>query len=126
MLEDRGVAHRLLRWGDHRAGAPPDRAHREDVDDWIWAIVGDLPSAYIAPAAPKPSEALRDYIFQVRRRVAAAKDEKPVDDWIPVNVPATLEWAEKLERRLDFLETEILPEVPQLLGDPLSGQWRRI
>lgn len=85
---------------------------RDDADEWIWVIVGDLPRAYIAPAEPRPAEALEDYIFQMRRWVDAAKQGKPVGKLIPVNVAATPEWAAKLESRLDFLEREILPEAP--------------
>jgi hypothetical protein len=41
---------------------------REDVDEWLWVVVGDLPPAYlVADDAPGPAAALRAYISSVTR-----------------------------------------------------------
>lgn len=82
---------------------------REDVDNWIWAIVGDLPPAYITcDESPNPATALDAYIGAMSEWVQAAKNGESVADLIPVNVPATLENATMLESRLKFLDEKIL------------------
>jgi hypothetical protein len=84
--------------------APPD------VDSILWVVVGDLPPAYLSvDEAPEPDLALEAYILQMRRWVEAVKAGTEVTDLIPVNAPPTLENATDLERRLNLLETEILP-----------------
>jgi hypothetical protein len=81
----------------------------KDVDDWIWIIVGDLPSAYItAEESPNPACALDAYIGAMSEWVDAVKNGRPVDELIPVNVPPTMEYADMLENRLNYLDTEIL------------------
>jgi len=85
------------------------RPTRECVDEWIWVIVGDVPSAYITTEdAPNPATALDGYIGAMEEWVEAAESGKPVEDLIPVNVPATVENARKLRSRLDFLKDKIL------------------
>jgi hypothetical protein len=86
---------------------------REDVDECLWVIVGDLPPAYLVTDENRtPSQALRAYISEVRGWVVAAETGGPVEELIPVNVPATRENAMLLETRLSFLEKEILPSCP--------------
>jgi hypothetical protein len=83
----------------------------ENVDEWLWTVVGDLPPAYlVTDIAPDAANALRVYIREMQRWVGAVKNGEPVEDLIPVNVPATLINAENLERRLRFLEQELLPK----------------
>jgi len=82
---------------------------REDVDDKVWVIVGDLPPAYItAEDAPNPAAALDAYIGAMEEWVEAAKAGRGVENLIPVNVPPTAENAARLESRLHFLDKEIL------------------
>jgi hypothetical protein len=81
---------------------------KEGVDEWVWVIVGDIPPAYITEEAPNPACALDGYIGEMTKWVEAVKTGKPVDELIPVNVEPTAEWAELLERRLKFLDKEIL------------------
>jgi hypothetical protein len=88
-------------------GIVPDRAR---VDEWLWVVVGDLPSAYLVTDDCKlPSEALEGYIAEMRKWVRLAKAGRTSPAVIPVNVPATAEWAKELEGRLSFLEKNILP-----------------
>jgi hypothetical protein len=83
---------------------------RESVDEYLWIVVGDFPSAYLATDdCPGPREALEGYIWEMRKWVALAKQGKTSKDVIPVNVPATPEWAERLEVRLNALEQKIIP-----------------
>jgi hypothetical protein len=83
---------------------------RPSVDEYLWVVVGDIPSAYLViDDCPRPKEALEGYIWEMRKWVALAKEGQTSKDVIPVNVPATPEWAETLERRLDALEQKIIP-----------------
>jgi hypothetical protein len=82
----------------------------EGVDECLWVIIGDIPPAYLVTDESRtPSKALRAYITEMRQWVAAAESGLPVDELIPVNMPATRETAQVLKKRLDFLESEILP-----------------
>jgi hypothetical protein len=81
-----------------------------EVDEYLWIIVGDLPPAYlVADDCPTPRDALICYLELMREWVALAKEGKASENVIPVNVPATPEWAEVLEGRLNTLEKEIIP-----------------
>lgn len=82
---------------------------REDVDDWVWVIVGDLPPAYITTDdAPNPAAALDAYIGAMEEWVAAVEDGRPVEGLIPVNAPPTMESAQMLKSRLRFLDEQVL------------------
>jgi len=82
---------------------------RPQVVEWLWVVVGDLPSAYlVTDNCECPSKALEAYIWNMRRWSRLAKPGKASPDVIPVNVPATPKWAKELEGRLNFLEQHIL------------------
>lgn len=84
---------------------------RQDVDEWIWVIVGDLPPAYLTTdECSNPATALDGYIGAMQDWVDAAQTGKSVAELIPVNVPATKENAKMLKARLDFLDEKILAE----------------
>jgi hypothetical protein len=79
------------------------------VNRLLWVVVGDTPSAYLVTnAAPNPACALSIYIDLMRDWVDAVYKGNPVDDLFPVNVPPTVEWAKRLEGRLDKLQDEYL------------------
>lgn len=91
---------------------------RPGVDDWMWVVVGDIPSAYIAcENARNPAEALDAYIGAMAEWAAAARAGDDVKHLIPVNVPPSIESAERLQRRLDFLDSEILSRFRDDLDD---------
>ncbi len=80
-----------------------------DVDRWIWVIVGDLPTAYVASDdCLTPATALDGYIGEMEEWVDAVESQRPVDDLIPVNTAATPENAVQLKKRLVFLRQHIL------------------
>jgi hypothetical protein len=88
---------------------------REGVDEWTWVIVGDVPPAYITcEDAAVPWEALDGYIGALEPWIAAVRAGQAVDKLMPVNAPATEEYASQLETRLKFLDERIIPE----LGGP--------
>jgi hypothetical protein len=91
----------------------------EDVDEWVWVVVGDLPAAFItAEDAPNPACALDAYIGAMEKWVEAARTGASVNDLIPVNVPASPENAQRLDARLRFLDKEILANYREDLKQP--------
>lgn len=83
----------------------------ENVDEWLWVVVGDVPPAYlVTDDAPTSTGALEAYIVEMQTWVAAVNAGKSVDDLIPVSVPPTKEHAAMLQTRLAFLRSRILPE----------------
>jgi hypothetical protein len=83
---------------------------KANVDEWLWVVVGDLPSAYLVIDRSKnPSQALENYIDEMSKWVKLAKQGKSSKNVIPVNVAATPENAEALEGRLKFLREVMVP-----------------
>lgn len=80
---------------------------RPDVNEWIWTIVGDIPPAYLPLEDCKSAmEAFQTYIDGMQRWAMLAREGRvgtPEEGVPPVNVPATPEWAEKLEIKLRIL-----------------------
>ena len=91
---------------------------RDDVDDWVWVIVGDLPPAYITvDDAPNAACALDGYIGAMTKWVEAVLAGASVERLIPVNAPATRESALALRVRLAFLDENILKHYSQDLRE---------
>jgi len=83
---------------------------RPEVDEWLWVVVGDLPSAYLVTDECKtPSQTLERYIDAISEWVRLAKKGRWSDDVIPVNAPPTPESARMLESRLAVLKEKIVP-----------------
>jgi hypothetical protein len=89
------------------------RPGRSDVDPWIWVIVGDIPAAYLPLSdSESPAEAFRTYMHGMSKWVELARKgitgtyEQGVP---PVNVPATPEWAEKVNQKLYGLTLTVKP-----------------
>jgi hypothetical protein len=81
-----------------------------NADEWVWVVVGDIPPAYLVIDDCKtPSSALVAYIREMRRWIQLAMLGRTSSEVIPVNAPATAEWARKLEKRMNFLQENILP-----------------
>lgn len=82
-----------------------------DVDSKVWIIVGDIPPAYVCNDNSNGASALDGYVKEMQAWVDAVKAQGPIDHLIPVNVPPTMEYAELLERRLDFIRRNLLKEL---------------
>ena len=83
---------------------------RLSVDEYLWIVVGDIPPAYLViDTSPSPKASVGAYIAEMRNWVTLAKQGRTSEAVIPVNVPATPEWADALESRLNTLEQEIIP-----------------
>lgn len=89
------------------------RPARSDVGPWIWIIVGDIPSAYLPlEDARSPAEVFKTYLTGMSRWVELAREGRngtAADGVPPINVPATPEWAEKLDQRLNSLRLIVQP-----------------
>jgi hypothetical protein len=91
---------------------------KPDIDNQLWVITGDIPPAYlVCDEAANPHSALEGYVYEMRLWVNAVKEHQPIDDLIPVHyqngtnvVPPTLDFADMLESRLQFIEKEIIPD----------------
>jgi hypothetical protein len=84
---------------------------RSDIDALLWVVVGDVPSAYlVTDEARDPAEALAQYIALMKEWTAAAMGGGGMSTVYPVAAAATLENVEALESRLNYLESELLPE----------------
>jgi hypothetical protein len=82
----------------------------KDIDSELWVIVGDIPPAYLViDRAPDAISALIVYVEEMRLWVNASFRGSSVDGLIPVNVVSNQENAEKLKKRLDFIEQKIIP-----------------
>ena len=83
------------------------------VDEALWVIVGDLPPAYlVCDDAPDWREALRGYIFEMRKWVEAVRSGGDLSDVIPVNVEPTRKHADMLASRIDFIQDHVVDDVP--------------
>jgi hypothetical protein len=81
----------------------------EDVREWIWAVVGDIPPALLPLAAGEnPAMVLDAYLGEMQRWVDAVRAGKSISGLLPVNAPPTKEYAEMLGSRLEFIGEEIL------------------
>jgi hypothetical protein len=88
----------------------------EDVDEYLWVVVGDVPSAYLVTEdAPTPAKALEVYCVLMQDWVDAVRAGKSVGDLIPVNAAPTLENADALQTRLTTLQQLEIPERPEIL-----------
>jgi len=83
---------------------------QRDADPWLWVIVGDLPPAYLVTEGnPTAADALDGYLYEMTRWVKAVEQGQSVEDLIPVNVPPTVDSANQLRGRLEFLRSKVLP-----------------
>jgi hypothetical protein len=83
------------------------------ADPTVWAVVGDLPPAYLAfEEADAWQDALRGYVAEMDAWVEAVRTGGSLEDVIPVNVPRTSSYADQLEGRLRFLRAEFLEVDP--------------
>jgi hypothetical protein len=84
-----------------------------EVDSWIWAIMGDLPAAYLPlEDAPSPRDVFREYVRGMTKWVELAKQGKTgdeEDDIPPVDLPSTPDWADKIEAKLHLLLLLVKP-----------------
>ena len=82
----------------------------ETVQEWLWVIVGDLPSTYLVTDDDEtPREALLTYCDLMRGWVDAVQSNSDFQRVYPVGAAPTAENASMLSTRIDFLVSEVLP-----------------
>ena len=80
----------------------------DTVDDFIWVIVGDLPSVYLDKSVMTGHEALETYCELMQEWVDNVKNEKSLDECYPVSIDPTIENADLLNTRISFIRRELL------------------
>jgi hypothetical protein len=86
------------------------------IDQWLWVIAGDLPSAYlVTDGSKKPSEACEAYIYQLSRWVERVEaGETQGSDVMPLDVQANPAMASALSQRLVVIEELVLPAIREI------------
>jgi hypothetical protein len=80
------------------------------VDEWLWVVVGDLPSAYfVTDAASTPADAINVYCDLMGEWLSAVRAGGRLTEVFPVAAEASEENAAMLESRVEFLREELLP-----------------
>jgi hypothetical protein len=83
-----------------------------DQPEWIWIIVGDIPSVYLEfDGFQTPQAALQRYIEGIEEWLAASPTERSAGDIIPIEVPDDPELIEMLRARVETLRVSILPHI---------------
>lgn len=80
----------------------------ETVDDFIWVIVGDLPSVYLDKSVTTGHEALETYCELMQEWADNVRNGKSLEECYPVPVYATIENANLLSSRITFIRRELL------------------
>jgi len=84
---------------------------RQDVDQFVWVVVGDVPPLYITTEdAPNPASALDGYIGAMEVWADAAVNMKSLEGLPPVSAAATPANGLALKRRLEFIDKRVLSE----------------
>ncbi|MFA5192329.1 MAG: hypothetical protein WC740_16605 [Verrucomicrobiia bacterium] len=88
----------------------------DGTEEWLWVIVGDLPSAYLVVVdGPKDAPAaLRVYCELMEDWANAILNGQPLDDHFPVEAKPTPNNATSLLNRLDFIKSELLPPLQEV------------
>jgi len=83
-----------------------------DTPEWVWIIVGDLPSVYLEfDGFPTPRAALLRYIEGLEEWLEASPEERASGDVIPIKVLQEPEFIEMLKGRGAALRSSILPHI---------------
>lgn len=83
-----------------------------DVDSPLWVITGDMPPAYLVPDdAESWQGALEGYVYEMRKWVNAVRNHESLDEIIQVSAEPTLEHADMLDGRLNFIQKNLI-DVP--------------
>ncbi|MCL4694835.1 MAG: hypothetical protein KJ060_20260, partial [Candidatus Hydrogenedentes bacterium] len=80
------------------------------VDDQLWVVVGDLPSAYfVCDDAETPAAALEVYCGLMEDWAQAVLNGSSLDDVFPVSAEPTPEHASMLLSRTKFIRERLIP-----------------
>ena len=80
------------------------------IDEWLWVIAGDLPSAYlVTDRAASPVQALEVYCELMESWIRAVRQGGNLRDVFPVAAAPTSANADLLEKRIVFLRKKTIP-----------------
>lgn len=80
------------------------------VDDWLWVVVGDLPSCYlVTDGAPDAVSALQVYCDLMSDWVRDVQSGTVDERVFPVRAPPTPEAAQLLATRIECLRATVIP-----------------
>jgi hypothetical protein len=80
------------------------------TDDWLWVVVGDLPSAYlVVDEAPDATAAMGVYCHLMEDWANAVLSGRALNDVFPVNAEATVDNARMLLSRTRFIREKLIP-----------------
>lgn len=78
-------------------------------DNYLWAIVGDLPPMYLDTHGPRTTrQVLEDYVKLAEDWIAQVKMGKSVQNCYPFEAKPTLEMAMSLEKRTSFIKGTLI------------------
>ena len=81
----------------------------KETDDWLWVIVGDLPSVYLViDEATSPMEALERYCELMEDWANNIMSDNSIDECYPVQAAPTKENADLLLRRTRFIRRDFI------------------
>ena len=80
----------------------------DTVDDFIWVIVGDLPSVYLDKSVTTGHEALEIYCVLMQEWADNVMSGKSLDGCYPIPVDSTMENAALLSNRIAFIRQALL------------------
>lgn len=90
--------------------ARPEYVEEHVGDDWLWVIVGDMPSAYlVTDEAPDAAEALLIYSELMEDWARTVMDGGDLADVFPVAAEPSAANAEALLGRLKFVRESVIP-----------------
>ena len=82
-----------------------------ETDDWLWVIVGDLPSVYLViDNTNSPMDALEGYCELMEDWANNIMAGNSIDECYPVQAAPTKENAQMLLNRIEFIRREFLNE----------------
>jgi len=91
---------------------------RPEVSDWLWVVIGDLPPLYMpSEVGRNPVAALDAYIGAMEEWIEAVRAGRSLEHVAPVEVEPSDDNADRLERRLNYLDSEILSRHREALSD---------
>ena len=84
------------------------------VDNFLWIIVGDIPSMYLDTGIKSTKEVIDNYVGLAEDWINNIKEGKDVNDCYPFNAEPTLELAELLEKKVSFMKNELIENLDDI------------
>ncbi|OBQ46587.1 hypothetical protein JJL45_11855 [Tamlana sp. s12] len=82
----------------------------ENVDDFIWVIVGDLPTVYLDKTVTSGMEAIEVYCDLMEDWIDNVKKGQSLEECFPVPSEPTIENADLLKTRIELIKEIFLTE----------------